>query len=152
MSNNNNKNPFADFLAGYSTSNPFAAECDWDSVVNAGRQNAKAWSDAAKAASEGIQAIARRQAEVAQKSVEEFSKFFKDASSTKSPEEGIAKQVEFTKCSLESAIKNCNEISEIASKSNKEASDIISKRISNALSEVAANANSSSKKKTSAAA
>ena len=145
-----NKNPFADFLTGCSAANPFNAfslENDWDGIVNAGRQNAKALSDAAKATSEGVQAIARRQAEVTQKTIEEFSKFFKDASSSKSAEEGLAKQAEFTKSSIESAIKSCNEISEIASKSNKEASDIISKRISGALSEVAANANTATKKK-----
>jgi phasin family protein len=141
-----NKNPFADLF----TANPFTEALNWDVAVNSGRQNAKAFSDAAKAAGEGAQAIARRQAEVAQKNIEEFSKFFKEASSAKNPEEGVAKQAEFAKSSIESAIKNASEISEIASKSNKEASDIISKRISGALSEVAANANA--KKKTSTAA
>ena len=150
-----NKNPFADLFTGCSATNPFSAlslDADWDSIVNSGRQNAKAFSDAAKAASEGAQAIARRQAEVTQKNIEEFSKFFKDASSAKSPEEGLAKQAEFTKSSVESAIKSCSEISEIASKSNKEASDIISKRISTALSEVAANANNVKKKSSTSAA
>ncbi len=156
----NNKNPFADIFAAFSGSNPFAESADWEKVVAAGRLNAKALSDAFKAVSEGAQAVSRRQAEIAQKSAEEVSKFVKEISTcAKNPEESLAKQADFTKSAIEAALSNSKELLEMAAKSNGEANDIISKRVTAVLSELASNAananagaSSSKKKKEEAAA
>jgi phasin family protein len=138
------KNPFADMFSNFAGNCSFNDAFNMDKFVAAGRLNAKAFADASKAASEGAQALSRRQAEIAQKTAEEFAKYFKDVSnSAKSPEAGIAKQAEFTKCSFESAVANSQELFEIASKSAKEASKIIGERVSSSLSEFAsANSNS----------
>ncbi len=147
-----NKNPFSDLFNSWTSNLPNAAESfDWDKLINASRLNAKAFSDAAKAAAEGAQALSRRQAEILQNNAEEISKFFKEIStSVKNPEAGVAKQAEFAKSSIESAISNSKELVEMAVKSNAEANDIITKRISVALTELAANSNTK-KKKTDAA-
>jgi phasin family protein len=142
-----NKNPFADLFSNFAGNCAFNDAFSFDKFIAAGRLNAKAFSDAAKAATEGVQALTRRQAEIAQKSSEEFARFFKDVSSSaKTPEAGIAKQAEFTKSSIESAIANSKELFEMAAKSGSEASDIIGKRVSSALSELAVNTNSAPKK------
>jgi len=147
-----NKNPFSDLFGAWASAIPGSSEAyDFDKIISAGRQNAKAFSDAAKAAAEGAQAVSRRQAEILQKTAEEASKYWKDVSSnSKSPEAGMAKQAEYTKQTIESAVANSKELFEMAAKSNSEASDIISKRIAESLSEISSNTNK--KKKSEAAA
>ena len=135
-----NKNPFADLFGSFGL----------DQAIAASRLNAKAFSDATKAAAEGAQALSRRQAEIFQNAAEEASNFWKEAGTPeKNPEANVAKQTEFAKKSIESAIANSKELLEMANKSNTEAGEIISKRVSAALNEFSANSNK--KKKTEAA-
>lgn len=155
----NNKNPFADFFNAWSDNawlkNNACTGVNFDDAIAAGRLNAKAFSDAVKAASEGAQAVLRRQAEISQRAAEEASKYFKEATSAenvKNPEAAIANQAEFAQKSIENAISNSKELFEMASKFGNEASDIINKRVIAALSEVAANNNSKKKKASTSAA
>ena len=146
------KNPFSDIFNAWTSAVPAVSDAfDFNKAIEAGRQNAKAFSDAAKAASEGAQAVSRRQAEILQKNAEEASKFWKNVNTSgKTPEAGITAQAEYTKQSFESAVANSKEILEMAAKSNAEASDILAKRLSAALSELSENT-SSPKKKSAAA-
>jgi phasin family protein len=141
-----NKNPFADLFGSFNSCSFNTEAFNLDKVVAASRLNAKAWTDAWKAASEGTQVLYRRQAEIAQAASEEFTKLCKDfASNVKSPEAGIAKQAEYTKCSFEAAIANSKELFEIATKSGGQATEILNDRVSSALKEIkdlAVNSNS----------
>jgi phasin family protein len=131
----NNQNPFADFFKAWGDAGKLS-NFDWDKAIGEGRRNAQAFAEAAKSASEGAQAIARRQAEIVQRNAEEASKFLKEAvSSAKSPEASIAKQAEYTKTFIEAGIANTRELFELASKSNSETIDVFNKRISEALGE-----------------
>ena len=125
------KNPFADAFKDWGCT----ANFDWDKAVAAGRQNAKAFGDAAKAATDGLQMIANRQANIFQKQAEEAQKFFSNFSSAKSPESALEQITKAAKASAESSLANSKEIFEVASKSASEATEILSKRLSAAISE-----------------
>ena len=120
----------------------FPENFGWDKVVAANKSNAKAFADVVQALSEGGQALARRQAEIVQKSAEEVTRFLREASSVKTHEAGIAKHADFAKASVDSALANSCELIEISSKLGNEARDIIGKRVSGAISEFAANCGS----------
>jgi len=100
------------------------------------KANTKALADLAQAISEGGQALARKQAEIIQKNAEEITKYFKDATSLRSPEAGIAKHADFTKSAVDSAIANSSELLEISNKCNNEAREIITKRVSSVITEL----------------
>lgn len=131
------KNPFAEIFNTFGCEN-YAASFNWDKAVASGRQNAKAFGDAAKAAADGFQLIANRQAALIQKQSEEASKFFSSFASAKSPENALEQITKAAKANAESAIANSSEIFEVASKSAKEAAKIITDRISAAISECTA--------------
>ncbi len=140
------KNPFSEVfkLWGYEQ---YTGNFDWEKAVNSSRQNAEAWGKAAKAASEGAQAIARRQLEIIQRQTEETSKFFANFASSKSPETALEQLTKAVKANADSLLSNSKELFEVASKSATEAAEIINKRLSAAISECmeeAANSSSSS--------
>jgi len=132
MSNNSFKNPFADAFKDFGYP---AASFDLDKAIASSRQNAKAFGDAAKAAADGLQLIANRQASIFQKQAEEAQKFFSNFSSAKSPESAIDQLTKAAKSNAESNLSNSKEIFEVASKSASEAAEILNKRLSAAISE-----------------
>ncbi len=140
------KNPFTDAFKDFGCTSNF----DWDKVVSASRQNAKAWNDAAKAAADGFQLIANRQATLIQKQAEEAQKFFSSFASAKSPENAFEQISKAAKNNAESAIANSKELFEVASKSANEAAEILNKRLSAVLSECTTEASSENKKKNAA--
>jgi|GEM_PF-3284741 len=138
-----NKNQFADVLKTFGCEN-YASSFGWDKAVASGRQNAKAFGDAAKAYADGFQLIANRQAALIQKQAEEASKFFSGFASSKSSEGALEQITKAAKSNAESAISNSNELFEVASKSAKEATKILTDRFSAAISECNNESSSSS--------
>ncbi len=134
-----NSNPFANVFKDLGCT----ANFDWDKAVASSRQNAKAFGDAAKAAADGFQLIANRQATIFQKQAEEAQKFFSSFASAKSPEGALEQLTKAAKANAESALANSKEMFEVASKSASEATEILSKRLSAALSECNADASAS---------
>lgn len=128
------KNPFTEALKSFGCEN-YATSFDWDKAVSSARQNAKAFGDAAKAATDGFQLIANRQAALIQKQAEEASKFFSGFASAKSPENALEQITKAAKSNADSALANSNEIFEVATKSAKEATKILTDRLSAAISE-----------------
>ena len=135
-------NPFADALKSFGF-DKLPESFNMDKAVNSSRQNAKAFGDAAKAASDGFQLIANRQAEIAKKQTEEVQKFFSSFSSAKSPENALEQITKAAKTNADSALANSKELFEVASKSASEAAEILNKRLSAALSECSNNSNNS---------
>ena len=129
-----NKNPFADVLKIWGCEK-YADSFNWDQAISSSRQNAKAFGDAAKAATEGFQSIANRQAALIQKQAEEMSKFFSSFASAKNPEGALEQLTKAAKANTDSALSNSKEIFEVASKSASEATDILSKRFSAVMAE-----------------
>lgn len=150
MSNNN---PFAEAFKAFGT-DKYAETFNWDKAVASGQANAKAFANAAKAAADGFQMIANRQATLAQKQAEEASKFFSSFASSKSAEGALEQLTKAAKANAESALANSKELFEVASKSASEAAEILNKRLSAAISECSetctAASNSDNKKKNAA--
>lgn len=147
-----NSNPFAEAFKAFGC-DKYAETFNWDKAVSSSQANAKAWANAAKAAADGFQLIANRQATIAQKQAEEASKFFSSFSSAKSPESAIEQLTKAAKANAESALANSKEIFEVASKSASEAAEILNKRLAAALSECTETctaSNSDTKKKNAA--
>lgn len=111
---------------------------DLNVVLAAQRKNLEALTTANKLAFEGAQAIARRLTEVLGQLLEDTSSAVAEVAAAPTPEQKMAKQVELGKVAFEKALSNLKELSELLSKSNTEAADVINKRISESLDEIKA--------------
>lgn len=109
---------------------------DIDALVASSRKNVEAVTHANRVAFEGMQAFARRQAEMLQETMNETTKAFESISKAGSPPEAAAKQVEMTKSAFERAVNNAREMSEMMSKANQDATNSINTRISEQLDEI----------------
>lgn len=109
---------------------------DVNSVLSIGKRNAEACSSACQCVTEGMQSVARRQAELARASVEKLLKTTKDLLVNGSPEINTAKQAEFTKALIEQSLSNLREVSELYTKSSFEAFDVLNKRAAESFEEL----------------
>jgi phasin family protein len=132
----NGKNPFLDFDVTKVMSEFRVPSVDVDAVVASQRKNIEALTQANQLAVEGVQAVARRQVEIARQAMEEFSAMIRDLVQPVSPEDRIAKQAEFSKLALEKGLTNARELTEMVAKANTEAFNVINKRLTEGLDEV----------------
>lgn len=109
---------------------------DMNGLSTMGRRNMEAFSAANQAVSEGMQAVGRRQAELARSSVEKLLKTTKDMLVNGSPEINTAKQADLAKTMIEQSMSNLREVSELVAKSGFEAFDVINKRAAESLNEI----------------
>ena len=130
------KNPFLDFDVTKVMSDFRVPAVDVDAVVASQRKNIEALTQANQLAVEGVQAVARRQVEIARQAMEEFSAMIRDLATPGSPEDRLAKQAEFSKHALEKGLSNARELTEMVTKANTEAFNVINKRLTESLDEV----------------
>jgi phasin family protein len=117
-------------------SNFNAPGVDMQSLLSSQRKNIEALTQANKVALEGMQAVFRRQAEILKQSIEETTAATRDLSSPAgSPQDKVAKQTEIAKSAFEKSLANARELSEIVTKANGEAVDLLNKRFSAMLDE-----------------
>ena len=116
-------------------------------LVEYQKRNLEAVASANKIALEGAQAVIRRQAEILRQGVEEASKAFSELNAAGTPQDKIVKQAELAKEAYEAALANLRELSEMASKSNGEAADLISNRVSESFGEFTGEIKKTAKKK-----
>jgi phasin family protein len=109
---------------------------DVDAVVASQRKNIEALTQANQLAVEGVQAVARRQVEIARQAVEEFTSLLRELTQPVAPEDRLAKQVEVVKGTMEKSLANARELADLATKANTEAFNVINKRFSEGLDEV----------------
>ena len=109
---------------------------DMDAIMSSQRKNIEALTNANKLAFEGIQAVARRQADVMRQMIEEISGMVSEMMSAGSPEERVSKQADMAKAAYEKVLGNMKELAEMLSKSNTEAAEVITNRISESLDEL----------------
>lgn len=142
------QNPYADMMKYWSDfQTPSMPNFDMNQAVSSGRRNAEAMTAAGQAMSESVQAISRRQAELARAHVEKVLKTSKDMLVNGSPEINTTKQVELAKTLFESSLNNLREVSELVTKSGFEVFDVLNKRASESIEEITSYAPASSKKK-----
>ncbi|MDD3287543.1 MAG: phasin family protein [Alphaproteobacteria bacterium] len=109
---------------------------DVDALMVAHRKNLEALTSANQAAFEGLQSLARRQAELVRQNFEDTANLVNSLVSQQTPEEKVAKQAEVTKVSLERSVANLKELTDLAAKTNYQAIEFISNRISEGLEEL----------------
>ena len=100
------------------------------------RRNIEAFTAASLAALEGLQSLAKRQAEMVRQSVDESNKAMKEMFAAGSPEEKAARQAELTKAAFERAVANTRELTQLVARSQNEAIDVLNKRVAESLDEV----------------
>src|SRR5271163_2794697 len=84
---------------------------------------------------EAVQAVARRQIEIARQTREDMSALLRDLTQPVSAEDRIAKNTEYAKQMLEKSLSNGREITLLATKAGSEAADVLRKRATEGLDE-----------------
>ena len=108
---------------------------DLKSVMDSQRKNMEALTAANKLALEGMQAVFKRQAEIIKQSLEESAAATRDISAASSPQDSVAKQTDLAKVVFEKTLTNARELSEIVTKANGEAVDLLNRRFTTMLDE-----------------
>jgi phasin family protein len=130
-------NPFLDMDISKMMSEFKVPGVDMDALMAAQRKNIEAVTAANKLAMEGTQAVAQRYTEAMRSMMEELTKMSQEMmSTTGSPEDRMAKQAELAKHAFEKALANMKELAEMIAKTNTEAANLISQRISASLEEL----------------
>ncbi|PWV63448.1 phasin family protein [Plasticicumulans acidivorans] len=138
-------NPFADFakfdFSKFDVSKMLGdvkiPGVDVEAIMASQRKNVEALTTANKVALEGMQAVAKRQAEIVSQAMAEVSALAKDLSTLSSnPQELTAKQAQLAKDAFEKALANARELAEMVSKSNTEAFAVINQRVNESLEEL----------------
>jgi phasin family protein len=99
---------------------------DLAAIMDREKRNIEALTEANRVAFEGWQALVRRQAEILQESV-------KQAVGTMQGQDVGAKRMDLAAHAFQTALSNMRELAEMAAKSQKEAFDIIRKRVEDNL-------------------
>ena len=111
---------------------------DVDSVLETQRRNVEALTAANQAAVEGVRALAKRQSEILQQTLDTANKAVTKLGKAGTPQDAAAKQAEIAKTVFEKAVANTQELAQLAVKSNAEATQVITNRISEGLDEIQA--------------
>jgi phasin family protein len=110
---------------------------DAEALAATQRKNFEALTQANQLAVQGAQTVLRRQLEIGREAVDEFSTIFRDLSQTNgSLEDRLAKQAAFSKQAIEKGLSNVRELTELVTKANTEALNVIAKRVTESLDEV----------------
>lgn len=120
---------------------------DAQALVQAQKKNIEAVASANKIALEGAQAVIRRQSEILRQGIEEASKAFGELNAAGTPQDKLTKQAELMKQAYEASLSNLRELTEMASKSNGEAAELLTTRVSESFSEFSGEVAKTAKKK-----
>lgn len=109
---------------------------DVEAVLASQRKNIEALTQANQLAVEGVQAVARRQAEIAREAIDEASAALREFVQPTAPEDRIAKNAELLKQSFERSLANARELTLLLAKANTEAFDVVAKRLAQGFEEI----------------
>jgi phasin family protein len=109
---------------------------DVRSLVESQKRNIEAVTTANRAAVEGLQAVAKRQAEILQETMNEASKAIDLLSKAGSPQEIAATQADLAKSAFERGLGNMRELADMITAANQNATDTINARIAASLDEI----------------
>jgi phasin family protein len=132
----NGKHSFLDMDVGKAFAGFTFPGLDVESIVAAQRKNLEALTQANQLAVEGVQALARRQVEIAREAVDEVSSLVREWSQPGAPEERIVKNAEYAKQAFEKGVANAKELAELVTKANTEAFNVIQKRVAEGFEEL----------------
>lgn len=110
---------------------------DMDTVVASQKKNVEALVAANRTVVEGVQSVMKRQAEIMQEAMAEMTKAVETMSkSAASPQDMVAAQVDLMKTGLERTFASLQEIAQMVSKSQTDATTQINSRITASLDEI----------------
>ena len=131
---NNGKN-FFDTEVGKAFAGFTFPTFDVDSVIAAQRKNFDALTQANQVAVDGLQALVKRQVEIASTAIEEASTALKELTAPGGAEEKLAKNAELAKVSYEKALAATRELAELVTKTQDEAFGVLNKRFTESFEE-----------------
>ena len=111
---------------------------DFEPMIAAQKKNIEALNEANNLIVAGVQAVMKRQAEILQASLEQASAVASEIMVPGAPEVKVAKQAEVVQTAFQAALTNMKELADLVTKSNTEAGNVISKRVSESLDEIKA--------------
>ena len=109
---------------------------DMEALVTTQRKNIEALTAANKATVEGLQAVAKRQAEIMAQALAEVSSATQQLVAVSNPQELSAKQAELARQAFEKAIANTRELAELINKASNEAFGVLNKRVAESIEEL----------------
>ena len=109
---------------------------DVESLVASQKKNLEAVTSANQVAFQGLQAVAKRQAEILQEVMKEASTAVASLSKAGSPPEIVARSTELTKGAFEHALANMKQLAELVTKASEEVTNTINTRILASLDEI----------------
>lgn len=109
---------------------------DVETLMACQRRNIEALSQANQVAVEGMQAVAKRQIEIARQTIEDVTTLLRDLAQPASTEDRIAKNTEYAKQFLEKSVSHGREITTLATKAGTEAADVLRKRACEGFDEI----------------
>lgn len=114
---------------------------DSSAMVEIQQKNLEVLTAANRIAFEGARALLERQVEIARETMTEAAEAVTEISSGKSVEARIARQAEVSKSVYEKGVTNLRELTELSSKSSREAVDLLNSRVAESIEEVVAQLN-----------
>ena len=109
---------------------------DWSELMASQQKNLQALAKANQLLVEGAQAVVRREVEILQKAMAELAAASKEMMQQGDPQAQAAKRLELAQASFEAAIQNMRELAEVASRSNREALEVINQRALESFEEI----------------
>lgn len=129
-------NPFKMFDFQSMFNNAKIPGFDVEAILAAQKKNVDAIIGANQIVAEGYQAVAKRQLEIAQSTIQDTQSRVADLMSSASPEQRVAKQADFVKTGIEQASQSVHEMSEVMRKSQTEAFALIKRRMDEGVEEI----------------
>ena len=111
---------------------------DVESLVASEKKNLEAVTSANQVAFQGLQAVAKRQAEILQEMMNEASTAVDSLSKAGSPREIVAKSTELAHGAFEHALTNMKQLAELVTKASQEATNTINTRMLASIDEIKA--------------
>lgn len=105
-------------------------------IMESSRKSIQAYTEAQQIAAQSFQAIIQRQSEILSQIVQDSSAVAKEVLDEGTPEEKIARSAELIRDAYEKTVNNYREVGDIASKSAREALDVLNGRVSTAFEEI----------------
>ncbi len=109
---------------------------DSEALIENQRRNLEAVTKANQVAFEGAQAVAQYQAEILRRTMDQTTKAVQEMSQPGKIEDVWAKQAELMKGAYEQGIANLRALTELSTKANAEAADLLTHRVSDSLGEL----------------
>jgi phasin family protein len=109
---------------------------DVEAIAASQKKNIEAITSANRAAAEGLQALAKRQAELLQETMRETSQAAVEMSKSMDPSDVAARQTDLFRSAFERGVTAMREMADIFSNSNRQATDAINARIVATLEEI----------------